>query len=234
MPLTPIYGLPFEQEGDQPLHSLTGGSSGTELILAEEVETQLARIDGDVTTVDANLTDFVDRYEAEGGRVIAQILGGQGTNTTEFTDIPQIYRDLIILWRGSSDGTGEIDSLGLRFNGDAGSNYDSVINRNTSAGNFSSSSGNFTVLRVGHVATGNSAGQIIIPHYRAGGPKYAYGTSIGRGLSGGSNLFTSWAGGRWTESPAVTDIRIWPSGQLWRFDASLTLIGIPDLPEAES
>jgi hypothetical protein len=55
VPLTPIYGLPFEHEDDQPLHSLTGGSSGTEPILAEEVEDELARIEGDIADVESDL-----------------------------------------------------------------------------------------------------------------------------------------------------------------------------------
>lgn len=51
MPVTPVYGLPFEAEDDQPLHSLTGGSSNTEPILAEAVEDELVRIDGDLVDV---------------------------------------------------------------------------------------------------------------------------------------------------------------------------------------
>lgn len=46
MPSTPIYGLPFEQTPtDEPGHSLHGGQAGTDPILAEAVEAELARID---------------------------------------------------------------------------------------------------------------------------------------------------------------------------------------------
>lgn len=54
MPVTPIYNLPFEDPTqDEPGHTLDGGSLGTEPILAVAVEAELARIDGDVSTVQA-------------------------------------------------------------------------------------------------------------------------------------------------------------------------------------
>jgi hypothetical protein len=46
MPATPIYGLPFEHEDDQPGRTLTG--EGGSLVLAEQVEDELERIDNDV------------------------------------------------------------------------------------------------------------------------------------------------------------------------------------------
>lgn len=54
-PVTPIYGLPYQDADSQPESSLSGGSSGTELILAEEVETELARIDGDIADLQADI-----------------------------------------------------------------------------------------------------------------------------------------------------------------------------------
>jgi hypothetical protein len=57
MPLTIPDGFPFEAPGDQPLHSLTGGSSGTDLILAEELQTKW-------TALQASLTSITDRLDA--------------------------------------------------------------------------------------------------------------------------------------------------------------------------
>lgn len=62
MPSTPQYGLPFEALADEPGHSLHGGQLGTDPILAEEVETELERIDTDVT----NLGDRTTAIEQNG------------------------------------------------------------------------------------------------------------------------------------------------------------------------
>lgn len=52
MPDTPIYALPFETNPtDAPGHSLHGGLVGTDPILAEAVETELARIDAAAAVV---------------------------------------------------------------------------------------------------------------------------------------------------------------------------------------
>lgn len=55
---TPTYGLPFEVPGDRPGVTLSGGPTGTEAdILAEAVETELARIDSDVSDANAAIVE---------------------------------------------------------------------------------------------------------------------------------------------------------------------------------
>ena len=55
MPSTPTYGLPFEAPGDLPGHTLDGGPVGDQPILAEAVESELLRIDGDVADLQAEV-----------------------------------------------------------------------------------------------------------------------------------------------------------------------------------
>lgn len=55
MPSTPTYGLPFEAPGDLPGHTLDGGPVGDQPILAEAVEAELSRIDGDVADLKAEV-----------------------------------------------------------------------------------------------------------------------------------------------------------------------------------
>lgn len=222
MPQTPIYGLPSEALGDQPGHSLHGGTAGLDPILAEEVEKQLSRVDGDISNIENVVIPGLEA-QATSAQVLGVIDSGQGTNTTEFTNIDQNYRDLMILWRGASDGSGQIDSLALRFNGDGGDNYISAVNRNTEAGDFSSGQGTFSVLRAGHVGTSNSCGVVHIPYYGVPSNVQSYGSSAS--LSQAGNVFITTAGGRWSDSGPVTSIRIWVSGQLWRFEPHITLIG---------
>lgn len=229
-PQTPIYGLPFEKfRGDEPGRTLNAGSTGTSPILAEQVEDELSRIDDDI----ANLTNVtipgVD-VSASSMVVLDTIDTGGGGNTTEFVNIPQTYRDLIIMWQGCSDGTGEIDSLAIRFNSDGGDNYVSRLSRNTAAGAYTTAQGTFSLIRAGHVGTHasrRSAGTVWIPNYAATGiNKLAHGVSNATGQSLGDNsAYTSQAGGYWTGTAAISSVRVWVSSQLWVGNPHITLIG---------
>lgn len=222
MPEEPLYGLKFEDVNDPPGLSLRAPGP----ILAEQVATELQRIDTNVSTLDGDFT-ALEAVIGDRARTIATIESGLGTNTTEFTSIPQTFQDLMIIWYGGSDGTGEIDSLALRFNGDGGNNYISRLNRNTAAHAFSSEAGTFSVLRAGYVGTDNGGGVVHIPHYASTiRLKFASGTSISRGDSGGDNMFCAQGGGRWNSSAAISAIRLWPSSQLWSITPHITLLGI--------
>lgn len=232
MPSTNIYGFPYENIGDQPGHTLHGGEFGTEPILAIEVEEELNRVEIErtaaTTQVAADLADLAALFDTTGAQTIDTIDTGNGTNTTEFTGIPQDFRVLAVFWEGVSDGGGEIDALAVRFNSDGGNNYVTVSNRNTAAGAFTSDVGTFSVARAGQVGTFRSGGMFFVPAYNlSGASKMIYGNSSAVGQSLGANVFTAWAGGRWTGTAAVTSIRIWPSGQQWDGDPHLTLIGFP-------
>lgn len=232
MPTTDIYGLPYEDLNDEPGWTLHGGQTGAKLILAEEVEKQLARIETEATSgigdlrTDLNLLE--EQFLTTGAQTIETIETGSGTNTTEFVNIPQDFRQLCLLWNGASDGAGQIDSLALRFNGDAGDNYISRLTRNTEADGFSTSSGTFSVLRTGYVATLRSAGVSWISNYSTGGiEKYAHGTGVAFGQGGGNNTFLFSGGGKWNSTSPIQSIRVWVSSQLWEGTPRLTLMGIP-------
>lgn len=223
MPETAVKGYHYESENDPPGASLRAPGP----ILAEQVEQDIVTIESSIATLDGDFS-ALEAVIGDRARTIATIDSGNGTNTTEFTSIPQTFRDLMIVWYGSSDGTGEIDSLALRFNGDGGNNYISTQNRNTAASAFSSESGTFSVMRAGYVGTDNSGGIVHIPNYSSTiRLKFAHGTSISRGDSGGTNMFCAQGGGRWNSSAAISAVRIWPSGQLWSITPHITLIGIP-------
>lgn len=231
MPSTITYGFPYENLSDQPGHSLHGGLFGTEPILAIDVDRELSRVESEgsaaVDEVAANLATLENTFLTTGAQTIGEIDTGAGTNTTNF-DVPTGFRDLLVIWQGTSDGSGEIDSLAVRFNSDAGNNYASVLNRNTSAGNFTSDVGTFSVLRAGQVGTFRTSGFFLIPNYlNTTISKPVWGSSASIGQSLGANIYATNAAGRWTGTAAITNIRIWPSGQLWEGDPHMTLIGIP-------
>jgi|SRR5690554_107368 len=223
MPIIPPYGFRVPERKAPP------DVAGDLLKFGEDVRDEFQRVDADLLEI----TDTtIPRLETLASSVVVldTINTGAGTNTTEFINIPQDYRDLIIVWQGASDGSGELDSLALRFNGDSGNNYVSRLSRNTAPGEYTTSVGTFSVLRVGHVgtdATNRSAGTIWIPGYTTSGRKIAHGISNANGRSGGTNsAYTTQAGGYWTGTAPISIIRIWVSGQLWAGDPHITLIGV--------
>jgi hypothetical protein len=235
MPLANPYGFWFEERGEPPGHTLRAdlGPSGS-TVLAQQVADEIARVEGSVIGGIDTRVSALEALGLDGNEVrrLGTINFGAGTNSTEFSGIDQTFRDLMILWRGASDGSGEIDSLALRFNADGGDNYHSRLTRNLAAGGFMDTDGagsnyTFSILRAGYVGTLSSAGVIFIPSYRQSSvQRYAFGTNAAVGQSGLTNIFAVTAGGRWTGTAPVTSIRIWPSGQLWSGTPHITLIGI--------
>lgn len=231
-PTTEIYGWPYETINQAPGRTLNGGLSGADPILARAIEADVNRIETasvtSVAAVAADIDALAETFAARGVQRIATLDTGSGTNTTEFTNIPQTYRDLMITWRGQSDGSGEIDALAVRFNGDGGNNYRWVRNRNTAASAFISESDVTSSVHCGYVGTLGSAGVILIPAYRAAGfIRFVQGESVSLGQSLGTNVFRTHAGGRWNASSPVTAVRLWPSGQQWEGDPHITLWGLP-------
>lgn len=225
MPSTPTYSYPYPAPTDQP------DVPQDIRDLAEALDTETQRIDGDTADVASDVAALSTLFANTGAQTIATIDTGQGTNTTTFTAIPQTFRDLVIHWTGTSDGATELDSLALRFNDDSGDNYFSRLSRNEAVGTYTSSAGTFSVLRAGQVGTRanrRSGGTVWIPDYSTDGrTKTVHGISIGRGQSGGDNIFTTQAGGTWTGTSPITTIRIWVSGALWGVTPHITLVGYP-------
>lgn len=231
MPSTDKYQFPYEALTDQPGWSLHGGLAGNQPILAEEVDRELARVESEADDAVSDLRTDLDilegAFRTTGVQMLDYINTGSGTNTTEFVNIPQTFRHLSVVWYGQSDGSGQIDSLAVRFNGDGGDNYISRLTRNTESDAFSSSSGTFSVLRLGYVGTSRSCGVFHVPAYRDAVTKYAHGTAFARGSSGGANTFNIQGGGYWSSVAAIQSIRIWPSSQLWSGNPRISLIGWP-------
>lgn len=108
MPLTPVYGFSYEAMGDQPGHSLHGGSAGTEPILAEQVENELIRVDQDIE-------DAGNRYLGTGWHDITPLGGQVITGETIFQIPPQEFDMIQINFRGNLDDEGIVN---VRVNND--------------------------------------------------------------------------------------------------------------------
>ena len=61
VPVTPVYGLPYERWAGLSGRTLTGGPTGEDPILAEAVEAELQRVDGDVQDTNDALTQLENK-----------------------------------------------------------------------------------------------------------------------------------------------------------------------------
>ena len=94
MPTTPVYSLPFEAPGDQPGHTLDGGSSGTSPILAKAVENALlaqlssiAALQGQVAALEGRVDALEDGTSGIGWIPIESgDLASVGEFTADLTD----------------------------------------------------------------------------------------------------------------------------------------------------
>jgi hypothetical protein len=131
MPQTPVFGLPFEEESDQPGITLTGGEFGTEDILAEAVETALLGLQTSIQNNTADIVTLTARVAAlEAGTTIpgwTPIQAGSFTGATFDIDLTDGGRfpvgefEMIRLhMRYDLDAVG---TIGCRINGDTGAKY---------------------------------------------------------------------------------------------------------------
>ena len=78
---TPVFGLPYEDSGDQPGISLTGGEFGTEDILAEETEAALLLVrqefQNDIDALEVDVAELQGRFAG-----FARDLDGLSTAST--------------------------------------------------------------------------------------------------------------------------------------------------------
>jgi hypothetical protein len=129
MPQTPVFGLPFEEEGDQPGITLNGGEFGTEVILAEAVETALLGLNASIQTNAADIATLTARVAAlEAGTTIpgwTPIQAGSNTGASFSIDLTDGGRFAV--------GEFELVRLFMRFDLDAEGMVNVRINGDSSA-----------------------------------------------------------------------------------------------------
>jgi hypothetical protein len=137
------------------------------------------------------------------------VLGADGT--IGFSNIPDIYEDLLIVFCGQAAGGSDV-GLALQFNGDNSTNYDD--NRVVGVGTTAAAGGNNAqtlmyiaeMTRVGNTDRPGSA-EIRIPSYARTIYHKACHSSFSD-LRGGDagNRISGQAGGLWRSTAAITDI----------------------------
>lgn len=220
MPVTIPDGFPYEAAGDEPLHSLTGGQSGTEPILAEVVQEKWTELQG--TTL-PGIQDELDQTV----QLLATIDAAGLTLATAVLTVPSGFRHLLVQWHGNHNGSGRV-SLMARFNGDTGSNYGRsgvhTDNSGSQAWVFESMETGTGAVRVGYVGSGLRSGGHFYVHGVAAG--FAHPTVEGSSQFNGSNQARARgeAWGSWSGTPPITSIAVGPLSGAWT-NGRLSLYG---------
>jgi len=114
VPVTPVYGLPHERGVTLPGRTLTGGPTGDDPILAEAVEAEVERVDGDVVDLQqaiAALPRVVDQGE------ITEPTSNSGIN------IPVPSGEFIQLRLTLRGHCSALTQVGIRINDDSTNMY---------------------------------------------------------------------------------------------------------------
>ncbi len=142
-----------------------------------------------------------------------------------FSNIPQSYRDLIIVANFQNSGTGSASRL--RLNGDTGSNYFSVWMVANGSTTGSSSESSQTSARLFGAATGPSnafsnIGTVQIMDYTATDKH-----KVVLGRFGSANTDTQASSIRWASTSAISSITIFDVlGQTYQTGSTFSLYGV--------
>lgn len=158
--------------------------------------------------------------------ISSQTVVGSAVATISFPGIAATWKNLRIEYNALVD-SGSWDVIRMRFNADAGSNYDSttlLTVGTTLTGAESIGATSMSLTRAAQV--GAASGFIIIPNYAATILKknvVAQGYSESAESAGAPMLVS--AGGHWRNTAAITQIDLTFAGTNWEVGSQLTLYG---------
>jgi hypothetical protein len=146
------------------------------------------------------------------------ILTGSAATVT-FSSIPSGFRNLLISSLARTDRVAESDSVNLRFNADAGANYDfgQIFGNSATPTASVTRAGTSMAIAVAEGASSRAstfgAGFIWIFGYSLTTmEKKALGLSVNYGdLSADADMFTVFRSGGWRNTAAITSITVLPS-----------------------
>lgn len=136
MPVTPTYSLPFEKNPeDLPGKTLHGGPAGTDPILAEAVETEIIRVDDNISDLDERLTAIETGhgpFQSASWRPIATGTTGSVdsfqidlTDDGRFTTPPRWNLVRVYMRFDLNDSGGGTARVNMQINGDNSPSYNS-------------------------------------------------------------------------------------------------------------
>jgi hypothetical protein len=157
-------------------------------------------------------------------RPIATVTLASSANSVTFSSIPGAYRDLVLVFVGKSTNGAGNDVLGIQINGDTASNYSFVRMNGDGSGRDSFGT---TAATGGQLLIGNNSSPLPNATYEfmdySATDKHK--TFLGRGND--SSTQVSATATRWTNTAALTSIRIFPnSGSNYSIGSTFNLYGV--------
>jgi len=157
-------------------------------------------------------------------------VGSGGAASIEFTSIPATYTDLQIFLSARSPQGNIYGGGALQFNGDTGSNY--RFKRLRGDGSISASDqgnpvafiSNWDVVGANATANIFSNIEFYIPNYRVATQKAMFVDYTGE--NNGTEAHMGFVGGTWTNTAAITSIKIYSNGGNLVQYSTATLYGI--------
>ena len=152
---------------------------------------------------------------------IATVTLASNSNSVTFSNVPQTYTDLYIVWNGTDVTTSQ--NICLQFNSDTGANYSMTRMRGTGSAAESARWSNISMMYGPNPDTsGNSTVIWQVMNYNN---STTYKTGLSRG--GGASGETAAVVGLWRNTAAITSITVLANGSVnMSSGTTITLYGI--------
>lgn len=154
-------------------------------------------------------------------------VGSGGAANIEFTSIPGTYNDLQIMLSARSARSATQDTAKIEFNGSSSN----LSMRRLYADGSTVFSDNDTAFYTGHFSAANATAStfgnvtIYIPNYAGSNNKSGYSDGVAE--TNGTTVFMSMVAGLWSQTSAITSIKLTPStGTNFAQYSTATLYGI--------
>jgi len=149
---------------------------------------------------------------------LATVTLGTAVSSVSFSAIPASYRDLIFVFNGT---TTIDDGVGLRFNGDTGSNYSNVRMFGNSGGAGSDTS---TTTRIPTTAGNSSLRTAFISQVMDYSATDKHKTVLTRNNITDNNVTA--IAGRWANTAAITSVTVLSPGSTITSGSTISLYGV--------
>lgn len=151
-------------------------------------------------------------FPPPGSAFIAQTTLVTTQPTVTFDQLPQTYHNLRLVWQARADNNSATQCIGIRFNGDSGTNYDQVTDDTAGAAAATGQPALAFSYLAGSGSTANAAasGVLFLVNY-AGTIFFKDAMSYGRIESAANASFsnrTEFWSGTWKSTAAVTSITL--------------------------
>ena len=148
---------------------------------------------------------------------LANLTLGSSASSVTFSNIPNTYRDLILIVAGSSTATA---TFGVQFNGDTANNY-TYVEMNGDGSTYESSSSTLSQALIGRFTTTVAVAIGQIMDYSA---TDKHKTVLARG--GGAGDIVRASASRWANNNAITSVKVLPLSNSFASGTVMSLYGV--------